>query len=118
MKLSNETLSVLSNFAAMNPNIEFKQGKNIKTISSTKAVLAKATLSDAFPQDFCVHDLNQFLLTYNLAKNTEIDFNDKNVVFKLGPRFEVDYRMTEKSTILVPPDKERSEEHTSELQSH
>ena len=108
MKLSNETLNVLANFASMNPNLEFKKGKDIKTISSTKAVLAKAVLKDDFPQDFCVHDLNQFLMTYNHSKDTEIKFEDKNIIVEYNPRSKVEFRMSEKSTILVPPDKELS----------
>ena len=60
MKLSNETLSVLKNFAGINSGIEFKKGNKLTTISSGKTVLAKATLKDEFPQDFCVYDLNQY----------------------------------------------------------
>ena len=60
MKLSNETLNVLKNFAGINSGIEFKSGNKLSTISSTKTVLAKATLKDTFPQDFCIYDLNQF----------------------------------------------------------
>ena len=67
MKLSNETLTVLQNFAKLNSGIEFKQGNNIRTISTGKNVLAKATLVDSFPQDFCVYDLPQFLLEIGRA---------------------------------------------------
>ncbi len=35
MKLSNETLTVLKNFAGINSGIEFKTGNKIATISST-----------------------------------------------------------------------------------
>ena len=108
MKLSNETLSVLQNFAKLNSGIEFKQGSNIKTISTGKTVLAKATLKDSFPQDFCVYDLNQFLVVYNLSKDTEIDFDDKNVIFKSGKdgRSKTKYRKSQRDVIVVPPEKE------------
>ena len=43
MKLDNDTLQVLKNFSAINKNIMFKPGNVIRTISSTKSVLAKAT---------------------------------------------------------------------------
>ena len=105
MKLSAGTLSVLQNFASINQNIEFKTGKKIRTISSGKTVLAEAVLSDEFPQDFCVHDLNQFLVVYSLNKDTEIDFDDKNIIFKAG-KSKTKYRKTEKNTIVVPPDRE------------
>jgi hypothetical protein len=49
MKLSNETLTVLKNFANINPGIEFKTGKKLTTISATKTVLAKAGIKDDFP---------------------------------------------------------------------
>ncbi len=105
MKLSNETLTVLKNFAGINSGIEFKQGNKISTISSTKTVLAKATLKDEFPQDFCIYDLNQFLSVHSLSKDTELDFDSNNVIFKSG-RSKTKYRMTAKNMIVSPPDKE------------
>ena len=50
MKLSTETLTVLKNFASINSGLEFKKGTKLSTISSTKTVLAKATLKDTFPE--------------------------------------------------------------------
>ena len=105
MKLTSDTLTVLQNFAAINQNIEFKQGKTIKTISSGKTVLASATIQQEIPETFCIHDLNQFLVVYSLNKDTEIEFDDKNIVFKSG-KSKTKYRKTEKSTIVTPPDRE------------
>jgi hypothetical protein len=105
MKLSNETLSVLKNFAAINSGIEFKQGKTISTMSSGKTVLAKATIPDEFPQTFCVYDLNQFLSVHSINKDTELDFDDKNIIFKAGKN-KLRYRKTEKNMIVTPPDKD------------
>ena len=104
MKLSNETLSVLKNFAGINSGIEFKKGNKLTTISSGKTVLAKATLKDEFPQDFCVYDLNQFLNIHSLNKDTEIDFDEANVIFKSG-RSKAKYRKTAKEMIVTAPDK-------------
>ena len=107
MKLSNETLSVLKNFAGINSGIEFKKGNVIRTMSTGKTVLAAATIKDEFPQDFCVYDLNQFLSVHSLNKDTEIDFDDVNVIFKSGTngRNKIKYRKTEKNMIVTPPDK-------------
>ena len=105
MKLSNETLNVLKNFAGINSGLEFKTGNKITTISSTKTVLAKATLKDQFPQDFCIYDLNQFLSVHSLGKDTELAFEPQNVIFKSG-RSKTKYRMTTKTMIALPPDKE------------
>jgi len=104
MKLSTETLSVLKNFASINSGIEFKQGNVIRTMSSGKTVLAKATIKDDFPQDFCVYDLNQFLLVHSLHKDSELTFDDSNVIFKSG-RSSTKYRKTAKEMIVTPPEK-------------
>ena len=105
MKLSNETLNVLKNFAGINSGLEFKTGNKLSTISSTKTVLAKATLPDNFPQDFCIYDLNQFLSVHSLSKDTELDFESQNVIFKSG-RSKTKYRMTAKNMIVSPPEKD------------
>ena len=105
MKLSSEALTVLHNFASINSNIEFKRGSKLKTISPGKGLLATATLPDTFEDDFCVVDLNQFLVVYNLNKETELHFTDKDIVFKAG-RSKINYRKTERSNCILPPDKD------------
>jgi hypothetical protein len=104
MKLSSETLTVLKNFASINSGIEFKKGKNIATMSSTKTILAKATLPDDFPEDFCIYDLNKFLSVYSLYKDAEIDFENQNVIFKSNKK-RTKYRTTSKSMIVTVPEK-------------
>jgi len=106
MKLSNETLAVLKNFSSINQGIQFKKGKKIATVSSSKTVLAQAVLADDFPQDFCIYDLNQFLAVHGLFKDgADIDFDSSNVIFK-GGKSKVKYRMTDKNMIVTPPEKE------------
>jgi len=106
MKLSNETLAVLKNFSSINQGLQFKKGKKISTVSSSKTVLAQAVLADDFPQDFCIYDLNQFLAVHGLFKDgADIDFDSSNVIFK-GGKSKVKYRMTDKNMIVTPPEKE------------
>jgi hypothetical protein len=107
MKLSNETLAVLKNFSAINQGIQFKKGTKLTTVSAGKTVLAQATLKDEFPQDFCVYDLNQFLSVHSLHKDSELSFDDSNVIFKSG-RSSTKYRKTAKEMIVIPPEKEIS----------
>lgn len=103
MKLSNETLNVLKNFSSIYSGIQFKQGNTLSTMSSGKTVLAKAVLKDAFPQEFCIHDLNQFLSVNSLFKDTaDLEFEDANVIFKNG-RTKIKYRMAQKEMIVIPP---------------
>lgn len=105
MKLSNETLTVLKNFSAINQGIQFKKGKKLTTVSAGKTVLAQANLKDEFPQDFCVYDLNQFLSVHSLFKDSEINFDGSNIVIGNG-RKNTKYRMTAKEMIVTPPEKE------------
>jgi hypothetical protein len=95
----------LKNFSSINQGIQFKKGKKLTTVSAGKTVLAQAILKDEFPQDFCVYDLNQFLSVHSLFKDSEIDFNSSDVIFKSGKR-KTNYRMTAKEMIVVPPEKE------------
>ena len=105
MKLSNETLTVLKNFSNINQGIQFKQGTKLTTVSAGKTVLAQANLKDEFPQDFCVYDLNQFLSVHSLHKDSDLSFDDSNVIFKSG-RSSTKYRKTAKEMIVTPPEKE------------
>lgn len=107
MKLSTDTLNVLKNFATINSGIEFKKGKTLTTISSTKTVLAKATLLDQIDDDFCVYDLNQFLSVYSMHDNTELDFDNEHIIFKSG-KSKIKYRKAAKNLIVSAPDKNLS----------
>ena len=105
MKLSNDTLTILKNFASINSGLEFKQGNKLATMSPTKTDLAKATVNDSFPEDFCIYDLNQFLSVHSLYKDADLDFDDVNVIFKSG-RTKTKYRKTSKTMIVTVPEKE------------
>ena len=106
MKLSNETLTVLKNFASINQGIQFKKGKQLRTMSGGKSVLARAEIKDEVPEDFCVYDLNQFLSVNSLFKDSaELNFDDANIIFGSG-RKKMSYRKTDKSMITVAPDKD------------
>lgn len=82
MKLSNDTLNVLKNFASINPNLVFKPGQKLKTISEAKTILASADIVEDFPIEFGVYDLNEFLSILNLIEDPDLDFEDKSVLIK------------------------------------
>ena len=106
MKLSNETLNVLKNFATINEGLQFKQGKKLKTISQTKAVMAEASIPDEFPETFCVYDLNQFLQINSLYGNKpDLNFDDVNIVFGDSDD-SIYYRKCAEGMILKAPDKD------------
>ncbi len=108
MKLSSETVAILKNFAAINSSIWINQGSVLKTIATpTKNVFAVATVKDAFPVDFGIYDLNNFLGVLSLHKESpELEFDTVQVRVKgLAGRSQISYRFTEKDMITVPPDK-------------
>ena len=61
MKLSDNALAILKNFAGINNSILVKQGNKLRTISVAKNILAEAEIKEEFPRDFAIYDLNQFL---------------------------------------------------------
>lgn len=80
MKFSNETLTLLKNFASINTNIIFKQGDVVSTISNLKNIFAKATIKEAIPNEFAIYDLNSLLAMLTLMENQDVEFSDKSLV--------------------------------------
>lgn len=108
MKLSNDTLSVLKNFASINQGILFKKGKTIRTVSSGKNILAEAVVGEEIPTEFGVYDLNNFLSVLSLHKEEPtLDFEDNNVLISgLKGRSKIKYRFCKPSMIVTPPEKQ------------
>lgn len=75
MNLTDNTLSVLKNFASVNSNIVFRAGNVVKTISEAKNIMAKATVSETFPSDFGIYDLNEFLSILAMFEKPELKFD-------------------------------------------
>ena len=55
--ITRETIDLLKNFAGINSNILIEPGNKIKTISNYKNVMAEATVSETFEQQFGIWDL-------------------------------------------------------------
>jgi hypothetical protein len=107
MKLSNETLSVLKNFAAINQGILFKKGKILRTVSPHKNVMAEATINEEIPAEFGVYDLNNFLSVLTLHKDDPvIEFDTSNILISgLQGRSKIKYRFCAPNMIVAAPDK-------------
>jgi hypothetical protein len=108
MKLSNETLTVLKNFAGINQSILVRKGNKLRTMSVMKTVLAEAVVNEEFEKEFAIYDLNQFLNGVSLHEDPELDFqNDSYVVIREGKR-RVKYFFADPQVIVSPPEKEIS----------
>ena len=86
MKLSDNTLTILKNFAGINNSILVKQGTNLRTISVAKNILAEAEIKEEFPREFGIYDLNQFLNGLGLHQDPDLNFGEEILVngFEFG----------------------------------
>ena len=80
MKLSNETKEILKNFSTINQNLVIKIGSSISTMSAMKNIIANAKVTEKFPKEFAIYDLNEFLAALSLFANPELDFKDDFVL--------------------------------------
>ena len=84
MNLSNETVSVLKNFASINQNLVIKSGHNISTMSAMKNIVASAEVKEDFPTEFAIYDLNEFLAVLSLFDQPNLDFKNDFVIVTDG----------------------------------
>ena len=80
MILSNETKEVLKNFSTINQNLVIKEGSSISTMSAMKNIVANAKVTEKFPKEFAIYDLNEFLAALSLFTKPELDFKDDFVL--------------------------------------
>jgi hypothetical protein len=106
MKLSEKTITILKNFSSINQSILIKEGSRIRTISVLKNILAEAEVTEEFPKDFAIYDLNEFLNGIGLHQDPDLDFtNESYLQIKEGKR-KVKYFFADPEVIISPPDKE------------
>ena len=102
MKLSEQTVSLLKNFASVNQNLLFKSGNKLQTISAQKNILVNAEIPESFPSDFAIYDLNKMLGVMSLFQDPDLEVGDKTM--KIGGK--VNYMFADPTMIVTPPEKE------------
>ena len=106
IKLSDNTLTILKNFAGINNSILVKQGTKLRTISVAKNILAEAEIKEDFPRDFAVYDLNQFLNGLSLHQDPDLDFTETSYLSIREGKRRVKYFYADPNVIISPPEKE------------
>lgn len=106
MKLSDNTLTLLKNFAGINQSILVKQGNKLRTISIAKNILAEAEITEEFPREFAVYDLNQFLNGLSLHQDPDLDFTENSYITIREGKRRVKYFYADPNVIISPPEKE------------
>ena len=104
MKLSNNTISVLKNYASINQNLVIKEGKEITTMSAMKNIMARADVEETFPHDIPIYDLDNFLTSLSLFKNPNLDFQGTyvNITEENNSKTSLKYFYSDPSVVTTP----------------
>lgn len=84
MKLSETTLSILQNFAKINTNIVFNEGKVVKTVSEAKNIFGQAEIDEEFESQLGIYDLNEFLSALSLIPSADLSIDGKSITITDG----------------------------------
>ena len=106
MKLTEKTFTLLKNFANINNSILVKKGNQLRTISVAKNILAEASISEEFPREFAIYELNQFLNGLILHQDPEMDFKEESYLTIREGRRRVKYFYADPKVIISPPEKD------------
>jgi len=102
MKISNETLAVLKNFASINTNIVVRAGSVLATVSEGKNILTLATVSESFPREFAVYDLPNLLALLSIWDEQDIEFEESSM-FLRKDKSEFEYGYADPSVVTAAP---------------
>lgn len=110
MKLSNDTIKILKNYATISDDAVFRKGNKLRTIASSRNIYSVAEIEEEIPRDCVIYDLGTFLNMVSCVEDDyEINFKEKNleIVSDRGV-FEIFY-VEEKvlngnSLVNVPPE--------------
>lgn len=96
---------VLSNFGNIQPNIVFKQGNVVKTMSEARNIIGKMEIDVPMPTDFGIYDAHQLRGALNLLEDSEIEFEEDHLVITSGTT-KIKYYYSEAATLTTAPEKE------------
>jgi len=102
MKLNQNTIETLKNFAGINTNILIKEGDELSTISTMRNIFAKAKISDQFTKEFGIYDLNEFLSVLSGFNKPEVSLQDKNMLITSEGSRKTKYWYSDPSVIVSP----------------
>ena len=102
MKLTQDTVHLLKNFAQINQSILIKPGTILSTISVHKVILAEATVTEEFTNEVGIYDLNQFLHCLSMVPGGDIEFED-NLIRISDESSTITYRTCDPSVIQSSP---------------
>ena len=103
MKLTSSTISILKNFSTINQNLMVKPGNTLSTMSAMKNIVAQAEVTEKFPQEFAIYDLNEFLSALSLFEEPELNFQEQYVtITQEGSRKNLKYWFSDPEVVTTP----------------
>lgn len=103
MQIDEQLNEVLNNFSQINASIVFKPGNVVSTIKPSKAVMAKAKVTNAFDSTFAVYNLSQLLQLLSLYENPEMDILDTHMLIRQGTEV-TRFTFCDPELVATPPD--------------
>lgn len=116
MKISKETIDVISSFSIINPSILIKEGSVLSTKNEESTILARAEVKDEFPVQMGIYNLKQFLGVIDTFKAPEFVFDEsKNYTIIKEGKQSIKYGFANPDLFVVPKsdDLPWKEEHLS-----
>lgn len=107
ISVSEDTMKTLKNLASINQGLLFTAGNTLSTINSSNNVLCTTQITEKFPVEFGIYDLNNLLGTFSLFHNPQIEINEEESYMTIRDGDNVSttvrYRFAPKNLIKVPP---------------
>ena len=106
MELNDGTLQVLKNFSGINPNIMIREGNVLRKVNEARNIIAHADITENFPKDFGIYDLNEFIGVLSLVDKPRLKFNDEYVtVGDSTGRSKIKYFFSAEEVLTKAPEK-------------
>ena len=71
-QLNDATVEILKNFASINNQVVFKEGRTQRTCNDTRNFIADVELTDALPQECALYELNRLLGIIDTCKTDKL----------------------------------------------
>ena len=102
MKISKETINVLKNYATISNNLRIYPGNVLTTLSPQQNIFAKCEVTDVFPKEANIYNLNTLLELISVYDDQEIEFGDNSLSISKGSDT-FDYTYADPSVMIAPP---------------
>lgn len=79
MIIDNDFVTLLKNFASINPSIIFTPGNTLRTISGSRSVFAYGPITQSIPKQAALGDIAKFLNVISLFEHPEVEFHEKTL---------------------------------------